>query len=362
MAVLYGKEYSKKELMAKIGDISQIAGVRLYQLSDGNQKGTDAVDFRTGSGFAFTVLPGRGLDISYAEFNGQPLCWRSHTGEIGPAFYEPAGLGWLRGFYGGLLVTCGMTNAGSPCVDEGKELGLHGRMSYIPAKNVWADGEWQEDDYIMWVQGKVHEAVMFGDNVILTRKILAKMGESKLYIHDMVENRGYESIPHMYLYHINGGFPVVDENSVMLSPTKTAIPRDADAEVDSENYFKFQTPTPEFSERVYYHDMVPDSEGYVYSALVNKQFRQGQGFGFYVKYLKSQLPKFVQWKMNGVGTYVIGMEPSNCWVEGRDKERDRGTLQFLEAGEKREYNLEIGVLESNEMIDDLESKIKEQLK
>jgi len=224
---------------------------------------------------------------------------------------------------------------------------LHGRMSYTPAKNVWTDGEWEGDEYIMWTQGKVREAVVFGENIIVTRKIWAKLGESKIHLRDVVENLGFEPVPHMYLYHINGGFPAVDEDSVLLSPTKEATPRDEDAQIDP----------PGFNERVYYHNMASDADGYVYAALANKKFGNGQGFGFYVKYLKSQLPRFIEWKMNGEGTYVVGMEPANCLVEGRDKERESGTLQFLQPGEKREYDLEIGVLASIEEIEKLETSI-----
>jgi len=357
MAKLYGQEFSRDKLMRKIGDISQIAGVRSYQLSDGNEKGVDAVDFRTGTGFNFTVLPGRGMDISCAEYNGQSLCWRSCTGEVVPSYFEPEGLGWLRGFYGGLLVTCGMTYLGDPCTDGEDELGLHGRSSYIPARNVWTDGQWKGDQYVMWTQGKVREAKVFGEDVLRTRKVRAKLGEPKLYLHDVVENLGFEPVPHMYLYHINAGFPAVDEDSILLSPTKEAVPRNEDAQVDAQNYYKFQAPTPGFKERVYYHEMIPGPDGYVYAALVNKKFKNGQGFGFYVKYLKSQLPRFIEWKMNGEGIYVVGMEPANCFVDGRDKEREQGTLQFLEPGEKREYDLEIGVLTSNEDIEVLEGLI-----
>jgi hypothetical protein len=45
------------------------------------------------------------------------------------------------------------------------------------------------------------------------------------------------------------------------------------------------------------------------------------------------------------------LEPANCLVEGRDKDRQRGLLQFLEPGESREYLLEIGVLDGNDAID-----------
>ena len=134
MIKLYGREYNRKKLLRHVGDISQIAGVKYYELSDGMQKGVSAVDFRTGSGFNFTVLPSRGMDISYAEYKGIPLSYRSWTGDVAPEFFEPEGLGWLRGFYGGLLTTCGLTYVGEPCKDGEEELGLHGRVSYIPAK------------------------------------------------------------------------------------------------------------------------------------------------------------------------------------------------------------------------------------
>ena len=48
----------------------------------------------------------------------------------------------------------------------------------------------------------------------------------------------------------------------------------------------------------------------------------------------------------GEGDYVVGMEPANCLVEGREVDRAVGRLQFLEPGESRPYHLEIGVLAS----------------
>ncbi len=361
MAKLYGKEWSRQELLKRVGDISQIAGAKDYILNSGNERGVHAIDVRTGSGFNFTVTPDRGMDITYAEYNGQPLCWRSATGDVHPAFYEPEGLGWLRSFYGGLVTTCGMTYAGAPCSDEGKELGLHGRISNTPAKNVCIDDEWRGDNYTIRIHGKVRESAVFGENIQLTRKIWTNLGESRFFIHDIVENLGFEPTPHMYLYHINGGFPAVDEDSLLISTSKSATPRDEEAKIGEDRYYVFERPTKGFKEKVYYHDMAVDKDGYAYSALVNKAFNNGQGFGFYVKYLKSQLPRFIEWKMNGEGTYVVGMEPANCLVEGRDKERQRGTLQFLQPGERREYIIEIGVLQSIKEIEELEAKISKIL-
>ena len=77
MAELFGRRWTKRELLERVGDVSQLGGARPVRLEDGPEDGVQAVEVRTGSGFAFTVLPGRGMDLGFAEFNGAPLCWRS---------------------------------------------------------------------------------------------------------------------------------------------------------------------------------------------------------------------------------------------------------------------------------------------
>jgi hypothetical protein len=292
------------------------------------------------------------MDISSADWCGRSLSFITPAGIVAPQYYESEGLGWLRSFGGGLLMTCGLTQVGSPNVDQGRELGLHGRVSSIPAQNLYYDCGWDGDDYLMWVQGRVHETAMYQENMVLTRRVSTKLGEDRLWIDDTVQNQGHESCPHMILYHFNGGFPAVDADSRLISPTLSVTPRDADAETEAESFAKFAAPTRAFRERVYYHDMAPASDGTVTTALVNHGIPGG--FGFYIRYYKNELPVFTEWKMNGVGTYVVGMEPGNCHVEGRSKERERGTLQVLEPGEIRTYRLEVGVLTSEEMIRQLE--------
>jgi hypothetical protein len=85
--------------------------------------------------------------------------------------------------------------------------------------------------------------------------------------------------------------------------------------------------------------------------LANRDYDEGRGLGIYLRYRQEELPQFTQWKNVAAGTYVTGLEPGNCKVEGRDKDRERGILQFLEPGEEREYMLEIGVLDGTEAID-----------
>jgi len=357
MPRLFGRDYTKQELLDRVGDISQIGGVRQVRMAGGRQEGVEAVEFRTGSGLMFTVVPGRGMDITLAEHNGRPLAWRSAAGETDAAYYDDAGLGWLRSFPGGLVTTCGLTYLGAPCEDEGEKLGLHGRISNTPAYAVWADGEWEGDEYRMWVMGKAREYFMWAANLVLQRKVSAVLGQSKLWIDDTVTNESPRTIPHMILYHINAGFPVLDAGVALVSPTKSAQPVNADAEAGAEQYYLNDPPTTGYVERCYYHEMAADKDGHVWAGLVNKGLPGGAPFGFYVKYALAELPKFTQWKMNATQEYVFGLEPANCWVGGRDKERERGTLQVLEPGETREYHLEIGVLASANEVAEFEAHV-----
>ena len=46
----------KNEIWSWIGDLSQVAGIKHYELRSGRAKGTEAFDVRTGAGLAFTVV------------------------------------------------------------------------------------------------------------------------------------------------------------------------------------------------------------------------------------------------------------------------------------------------------------------
>ena len=351
MVKLFGRSWTQRELLKYVGNLSQVGGVRLSELQDGSARGVRTAEFETGGGLSFTVLLDRGMDIGAAKYRGASLSWESSTGPAHPAYFEREGLGWLRTFHGGLLATCGMTYAGAPTVDEGMPLGLHGRINHIPASNVWADGSWRGDEYEVWVRGRMRETAVFGENITLTRRISAPLGEARLLVRDVVVNEGFQTTPHMMLYHCNFGFPLLAEGSELLTPSKHIAPRDSVAAPGLPIQGRYEAPVDGYKEQVFYHDMAADGEGYVTVLLANRAYDSGQGLGIYLKYRQAELPRFIQWKNVCTGTYVTGLEPANCLVEGRDKDRARGILQFLEPGEQREYALEIGVLANNAEID-----------
>ncbi len=353
MVHLWGERFAKEELLRCVGNMDQLACVRLSELSEGPGRGMRVVDFRTGSGFNFTLLADRCLDISFAEYRGIPLCWRSATGDVAPQFFEPEGLGWLRTFFGGVLATCGLTYAGAPCEDQGETLGLHGRIGHAPARELALDARWVDDDYLLEARGRMKEAVVFGANLELFRTIHAKLGERRLYIHDIVTNLGHQRQPLMILYHFNIGWPIVSEDSELVLPSTSVRPRDEEAEKGLEQWSRFSPPEEKFPEQCFYHELGTSPAGEVLAAIVNKKLQ----VGVYLRYRKTQLEFFTEWKMNERGHYVCGMEPANCEVEGRAKMRAEGKLQFINPGEERHFDIEFGVLEGADEISEARAEI-----
>jgi len=332
-----------------IGDMSQVAGIKSYKFLDGKSNGVRAVDFYTGTGLNFTVVLDRCLDISNASYGGRSLCWRTPVKEVHPHLYDAQGLGWKNGFFGGLLTTCGLTHLGAPCIDQSESLGLHGRISYISGENIKISQEWQNKEYVLSVEGSMRQSSVFGEDLILTRKITSWINKSEILIENKVENISFKASPFMMLYHINVGFPLLSPDSKFVSTSSKIAPRDAEAEEGIEKYDVMQYPAETYKEKVYYHDMKEDKNNYVKCAVVSRD--SAKAFGLYLIYNKKELPQFVQWKMLENQNYVLGMEPSNCWTEGRDKEREWGTLDFIKPGESRYFSIKLGILNGKKEIE-----------
>lgn len=344
---IYGKKYSPRDLRRRVGNMDQIAAIRTVQLDDGNERPTRAALIHTGTGLELTVLIDRCLDIASASYCGRAMGWRSTTGDVAPQYFEPEWLRWLRSYFGGLVTTCGLMNVGAPTAESGLlGTGLHGRIGNAPARDVKIIQEWQGQDYVLSVTGTMRETVVFGENLTLTRTVSTKLGEKRFWIHDVVTNEGFKLTKFQLLYHCNIGWPAVDEGSEILTPSRFVAPRDAAADDGKENWWKLDPPIHGYAEKCYFHEMTPARDGTVTCALVNDGFARGEGFGVYVKYYKKELPRFTEWKMMGEQDYVVGFEPCNCGVQGRQVDEKLGLLHSLRPGESKVFRLEFGPITS----------------
>ena len=348
MPELFGTGYTRDSLLRRVGRLEQVAGVRLVTIGDGQARGVRVLEFRTGTGFAFDVLIDRCFDIGRCELAGQPLSWLSAAGVTGPWYYEPEEWGWFRGWGGGMVVTCGLDHTLGPAEDTAEHFnqphirrtvryGLHGRAGGLPARLAGYGERWDGDDCVLWAEGEVTQSAVFGEHLVLRRRIEARVGESRFTMHDEVENAGHTRTSHMLLYHCNAGFPVVDEGAELLAASRRTT-TDYDAPVDG--YQVLSAPVRDATEACFEHELVAEPAGTVPVAVVNRAL----GLGVYQVFRIGQLPHHTVWRMMGEGTYALAMEPSTNRDAGRLDARQRGELQWLAPGETRHYDLEIGAL------------------
>ena len=346
MAELYGKRYTRKELLKRIGNMSQIGGIREYVYDAERARGVKAVGIDTGP-LRFETLPSRCLDVSYASYKGVPFAYIAKSGLRHPAFFskvDPGG--FADNFCAGVLTTCGLENIGGPSVSNGKKHELHGEIANMPAGLVAVSQEWEGDDLVYSVSGEIRHSRFYGEDTVLKRKISAKLGASSFTIEDEVENQDFAPALCLLLYHANFGFPFVDVSTRLI--TSPRVKSEARPGVPPERAAKFavfEEPKDGEQEVCIYHTFKPDADGFAAACLFNPDLGE-RGMGAYVRWDTATLPCFVQWKMMRSREYVCGLEPGSAWLENRDQSvLDANTLQPLQ---KRRFRLEIGVIEGED--------------
>jgi hypothetical protein len=342
---LFGEDLTLAELRDRAPDLGSLAGFSPCRLLDGPEHDTLAVEVRTGSGFEYTVVPDRAMNICRARYCGVPLDWSSGTGIVAPAFFESAGWKWLRSFNGGLVHTCGLDNVGSPALDEtvgddNRDFGGHGRISSTPARGVsWRFVE-VDGMLCLEVAGAVHAISATEENVLLERSVLSELGGTRLFIRDRVTNLGCQPAPVFLLYHCNFGYPLLSEHSILRVPHGGAVDVGGAAVYDLE---QLGPPRDGSGEQVIYPTV---REGDVRVELINPSLTRepfAGGLGIYLSYRTAELPCLTIWKKLLARHYVLGIEPGTCRVEGRVRETRAGRALVLGKDETRSFTLEIGV-------------------
>jgi hypothetical protein len=373
MPELFGQRYSQQELLRRVGHIYQIGGVQLLCLQDGPSRGVRLLDFRTGSGFVFKVAIERGMDVTYCEYRGASLAWIPPTLLPGPWYFEQqTEFGWLRTGLGGFCNSCGMVHIGNPETDSAahynfparstERYGVHDRMALLPGQLLCYGERWEGDECVIEAIGRVVQAQAYGENLVLTRRYLARLGESRFFMQDEVENRGFLPTVHMLLYHINVGFPIVDEGSEFVAAVAappvvpSGLPAHNRETSQSNEYTRFIAPQKNWLLQGFELKMIAEPDGRVPVAVMNPKFGKG-GLAVYVIYNSKQMPTYLEWRMMGEGQYAVGIEPcTNSF--GREQVRQAGEMIVLQPGEKRLYDLEVGVLEGPEQIQAFRDRVE----
>jgi hypothetical protein len=269
-------------------------------------------------------------------------------GLVAAGLVAPDGDGWMRGFAGGLVTTCGLDAFGAASEDGGRSYPVHGRIGAVPAAEVASWAREVDGGYELGVSGEVRQSRLFGEDLVLRRRISTLMGSGRLVLEDVVTNDGHVPAGHMLLYHCNLGWPLLDEGAEIDVPGARTSPRDEVAARGIGSWSRPGPPRAGFSEQVFRHDLPeagsgsgagggPGAGGGSGTATVRNP---RLGLELRLEVSTGTLPHLYQWTMTGAGTYVLGLEPANCaGIEGRGAARAAGSLVTLEPGESRRYRL-----------------------
>jgi len=300
----------------------------------GKGDGMRLLEVNNGKGMELTVSLDRAADISRLRYRGINMSYFSPCGYVAPAYYESKGSDWLKSFTAGFLTTCGLQAVGSPCVDVGEELPLHGSIANTPAEQAY----WLEENGELVIHAVVKDETIFAGKLRLNRELHISLEENTFVIQDTIENTGDTRLPFEILYHMNMGYPLLDEDSRVEIPSVQVNPRDEHAAEDIENWMHMTKPEAGYVERCYYHQF----EGVGKASIYQPKLKQGLEIVFDPK----ELDGFVEWKMMGIRDYVLGLECGNCLPDGRDVMRRSGMLKFLEPGERKLYWVQVQMIRS----------------
>lgn len=301
------------------GHPAQTRGAEHYTLHGGKGEGMNFIYVRNGLGLEAWISVDRAGDISRTQFKGKNFGFFAPCGYVAPAYYDGVGAGFLKSFTAGFFTTCGLTAVGSPCVDEGEELPLHGTLSNTPARLL----SLEENDKELTVKLQVTDAALFARKLVLTRLYRFSYTENVFSVEDTVQNLGDTASPYMILYHCNMGYPLLSEKSLLRIPHHSITPRNDHAAEYIDSALQPEVPQAGYEECCYYYD-IKEKDGKAKAGIFSPE-----AGGVVLSYDKAQLPCFTQWKMMGQTDYVMGLEPGNCTPDGRDVLRKEGRLKFL---------------------------------
>ncbi len=292
----------------KCGNPRQVRAAYELAFTSGREAGKNCVLVQNG---ALEVLfnKSNALDISWVKYKGVNISFLSKDG-LNPGICD-----FVGNFEGGFLYTCGMDNASS-CV-EGKP--IHGSMHYMPAENVSIS---YEGDAII-VSGDIREAALFGKSLTMHRRYTVT--EAGITISDTLENEGFLPTEYVLLYHVNYGYPFLDECLSMELDVEKSEPRTEIAAKRYDERFSITYPLDENDEDVYYHIM---RTGNV--KLTNTEV----GIAVTMLYDAKDFPVTLEWKSMTSGDYALGIEPSLSRF-------DDFKMRTLAPSETKNYKIEI---------------------
>ena len=296
----------------RISNLMQITSLRRYELTEGAERGLRVLDCDNGK-LRFLLNESKALDVMQLYHEGQNVSFISKNG------FTVRETPFANRFEGGMLYTCGLDSVGAR---EGCE--LHGSHHNTLAKVTRA--ECSEAGIL--VEAEMSETELFGRNLAFRRRVFSAVGSDTLEICDTLENRGAREEDYCLLYHVNVGYPMLNESAELVADADEVIPRTAWAAQHIQSRSRMSAPVPDEEEMCYFLRLKTPAV-----SLVNKAL----GKTFSLAWSGDTLPHFVEWKSMASGDYALGLEPCTTELD------DRFAYKKIGAGERVAFRIKIDV-------------------
>ncbi len=303
----------------KIANREQIASVRRYILQDGRARGIEVLDCDNGK-LRFLLNVSKALDIMQLYHEGQSVSFLSKNG------FTKREIAFERRFEGGLLYTCGLNNIGAR---EGFE--THGFFHNTPAKVTQV--ECNDEEII--VRAEIVTTALFGENLVMKRTVRTELGSEVLHIEDTLANEGFQTEDYCLLYHVNVGYPMLDEGASLQCNAKAVTPRTEWAKAN-ERAYAYMTDCVDNQEETCYFIEVNEAKLSLTNPKIAKTFQ--------LSWSIDTLPKLIEWKSMSSGDYALGLEPCTSFLD------DTFEYAKIQAKERKTMTLTIQVTNQKEKI------------
>lgn len=318
-----------------IGNREQLFSVRESRLIGGRSDGVHVVEIQNGGNLTLTVAVDRCMDIPVLRYKGRCVNYVTCNSISHPAYYEVTGEGWSEAFSGGFLYTCGLSNTGLRSGTDWDTQKEHGCIANRPAEHLNLLETETDDGPAIELISTMKEGMLAGTNLTLTRSIRVSYRQDVVEITDVVKNEGFRRVPQPILYHCNMGFPLLQPDSRFFIPHSEVRPRTPFAKQQMNRLDEILPPQDAMEEACYYYTPIPDETRWTTAVLENPR----EKIRLRLSFDTSTLSHFVQWKNFVKGEYVMGLEPANAPIDGREDAAARNELPYLGGGESRTYRL-----------------------
>ena len=295
-----------------ISNLSEIAYLRRYTLASGKETGVEVIECDNGK-IRFTLNVSCALDVMQLWHCGTNVSFISKNG------FSVKHTDFPSRFEGGMLYTCGLDNIGGRVGYETHGT-FHEKYSTVTRTECSEDG--------ICVEGYIRDTELFGKNLLVKRRIYTEIGSESVTLEDTIVNEGARVENYCVLYHVNVGYPMIDDGARIEADVKFCEPRTEYADNCLATAFVTEAPLPCREETCYYLTLAEKRVSVVNEKLGKK---------FTLSYSGDDLTNFIEWKSMAIGDYALGLEPCTSLLD------DKFSYKAIPIGEKRVNSLTLTV-------------------